>query len=239
MCTGFQPKLLLSQLCYQLDPNSLKLSPQSGKGIGHSLMLILDINKERSSDILKDDDHMNEGNSLDLSLVPRSGQSKVYIHKLSPYEGFGAGNYKLSVLKQTTGSKDFYKLTDEQKKCQPEVREECEAREWLASLETQCLCRPAVITSLNLTVRTPPHQPHQDLPLCNPNGTSCAMALPAASNCDVSCSGFYGDVTHDLVEEGHVKDADRLEELKMEYDTWKSTLAKNLAYHSKSPKFCK
>ena len=202
-------------------------------------MLLLDINKERSSDILDNEDQSNEGKSLDLSLVPQSGQSKVYIHKLSPYEGFGGGNYKLSVLKQTTGSKDFYKLTDEQKKCQEEVREECDALAWLASLRTHCRCRPARLASFNLTVRSSPHHPHQDLPLCNPNGTSCALALTKASNCNVSCSGFYGDVTHDPVEEGHVKDADRLEELKKDYNAWKSNLAKNLVYHSKSPKFSK
>ena len=82
-------------------------------------MLLVDLNKERSSALTasdqQDQDLVQHG--VDLSQVPAAGQALVTVHTLSPYTGYGAGHYRMTVLKQTTSSGNFFALTDKKKKC--------------------------------------------------------------------------------------------------------------------------
>ena len=66
----------------------------------------------------------------------------------------------------------------------------------------------------------------------------CAQSLNF-SDCLVSCDGFYGDVAQEKQDGGNEKDATKLQQLLSEYNGYKSKLAKNLVYRSRSPKFSK
>ena len=147
-CDIFYPAMLQGQLCYRL--NTSRLGGRSGgKGVKSSLMLMLDINEERSPGILKK--HMlrdSTGSRLDLSLVPRWDQAMVHIQTLSPFTGFGPGHYKMSALKQTTGSEEFLSLEDDKKRCQVELEEKCVARLWKDAIKEKCKCWPLALAAL-------------------------------------------------------------------------------------------
>ena len=83
-------------------------------------MMLLDVNRERSSslvlDDVEDDASQKSSSKLDLSTIPRLGLAEINIHTLSTFQGFGSAHYKMSVLKQTTGSDAFSALSDSKKK---------------------------------------------------------------------------------------------------------------------------
>ena len=66
----------------------------------------------------------------------------------------------------------------------------------------------------------------------------CAQSLNF-SQCLVSCDGFYGDVAQVKQEDLKEKDAVKKGHLLSEYNRYKSRLAKNLVFSSRSPKFSK
>jgi hypothetical protein len=108
---------MAGQLCYRL--NTSRLPAASGSRVRHSLMLLVDLNEEMSSALTasdqQDPDLVLHG--MDLSEVPAAGQAAITVHTLSPFTGYGPGHYRMTVLKQTTGSDNFLKLTDKKKKC--------------------------------------------------------------------------------------------------------------------------
>ena len=66
----------------------------------------------------------------------------------------------------------------------------------------------------------------------------CAQSLNF-SQCLVSCNGFYGDVAQVKQEDLNERDAVKKRHLLSEYNRYKSRLAKNLIFSSRSPKFSK
>ena len=76
---------------------------------------------------------------------------------------------------------------------------------------------------------------------CDPLGSACSQNFTESFfNCSVSCRGFYGDVWQEIVDrEEFEKDQAVLEDLETEYDAMKARLARNLIFHSTSPKFSK
>ena len=154
-CKGFQPVLYQGQACFMANPTTLGLTPTAGQGVVHSLMMLLDVNRERSSSLVLDEPNRSENASskeLDLSTIPRLGLAKINIHTLSTFHGFGSAHYKMSVLKQTTGSEAFSALPDSKKKCSLEMRETCQGRHWLKDLRTNCKCQPVSLSVLKIQV---------------------------------------------------------------------------------------
>ena len=121
-------------------------------------MMLLDVNRERSSSlVLEEDGNSQESSSkLDLSSIPRVNLAKIGIHTLSTFQGFGSAHYKMSVLKQTTGSEAFSALPDLKKKCSLENRELCEERLWLNHLRNNCKCQPFSLAVLKIKVTSKP-----------------------------------------------------------------------------------
>ena len=148
VCTSFFPVIHNAQLCYQL--NNSKLPKDGGR---EGLLLLLDINADRSSAILgkKLDDHNND--RLDMSPATQSGQAEVYIHTLSPFTGHGPGDYKMSVLKKTSSSAKLLDLPDSKKECQVEKRETCAVRKWLSDLQNRCKCMPYKLSAFKSEVK--------------------------------------------------------------------------------------
>ena len=113
-CKGFQPVLYQGQSCYRANPSTLGQTPTAGQGVVHSLMMLLDVNRERSSSLVLEDLFTSEdtsskesSSSLDLSSIPSLGLAKINIHTLSTFQDFGSAHYK---MKQTTGSAAFSAL---------------------------------------------------------------------------------------------------------------------------------
>jgi hypothetical protein len=225
-CTSFRPVVLEGRLCHQLDTS--RLGAVGGPGERHSLMLLLDINAERSSHVYRQ--HGEFKTDLDLTRLPTMGNSRLFIHTLSPYTGHGPGHYKMSALKKTVGSEAFLSLPDVKKQCQTEEGALCEALAWAASLRARCGCMPAALATVV-------SQELAGLPPCGPNGTRCSQEIPVSRTCRDSCHGFYGDVPKEKREAGGERDELRMEELTAEYNKMKGKLARNLMYKSTSPKF--
>ena len=165
VCTSFFPVTHNGQLCYQLNNSRLGVEPKGGSGVKDGLLLLLDINADRTSSILWE--NLDDLNSLrfDMSPAPKSGQAEIYIHTLSPFTGHGPGDYKMSVLKKTSSSEMFLDLPVSKKKCQIEKRETCDLREWFSSLRNQCKCIPYKLGAFKKQVNqtTPPIWSHFSL----------------------------------------------------------------------------
>ena len=142
VCTSFAPVIHNGQLCYQLNNSRLGVEQKGGNGVREGLLLLLDINADRSSAILGGNLDDLSKYRFDMSPAPESGQAEIYIHTLSPFTGHGPGDYKMSVLKKTSSSDMFLDLADTKKKCQVEKREMCTVKEWLANLRNRCNCIP-------------------------------------------------------------------------------------------------
>ena len=158
-CKGFQPVLYKGQPCYRVNPTTLGFAPTAGQGVAHSLMMLLDVNRERSSSLVEEEPNQSKDASsqeLDLSTIPRLGLAKINIHTLSTFQGFGTAHYKMSVLKQTTGSEAFSALPELKKKCSLENQESCEERLWLNHLRKSCKCRPFSLAALEVKVTSKP-----------------------------------------------------------------------------------
>ena len=184
-CSGLEPVLFTDhfhgsgQTCYRFNPGST-----AGQGVVHSLMMLLDVNSERSSSFVRVD-RRGEDSSSSLDLVPafQRGLAEVNIHTLSTFRGLSSpkfkAHFKMSVLKQTTGSKAFSALSDSKKKCSNEFKKACESRLWLDRLRNTCACQPISLAILELQVMCSTFFPLalQDLPWCGPNGTTCSNTL--------------------------------------------------------------
>ena len=153
VCTSFDPVNHNGQLCYQLNNSRLGVEQKGGNGVREGLLLLLDINADRSSAILGGNlDDLKSQYRFDMSPAPESGQAEIYIHTLSPYTGHGPGDYKMSVLKKTSSSGAFLDLADSKKKCRVEKRESCAVREWLANLRKRCNCIPYKLSAFKSEV---------------------------------------------------------------------------------------
>ena len=153
VCTSFAPVIHNGQLCYQLNNSRLGVEQKGGNGVREGLLLLLDINADRSSAILGGNlDDLKSQYRFDMSPAPESGQAEIYIHTLSPYTGHGPGDYKMSVLKKTSSSGAFLDLADSKKKCRVEKRESCAVREWLANLRKRCNCIPYKLSAFKSEV---------------------------------------------------------------------------------------
>ena len=142
VCTAFLPVLHRGQLCFRVSQSSLDLlSNHGGAGVKNSLKFLLDTNAERSSAILN---KSNDNSTMDLDPedFPEDDHARIHIQTLSPFTGHGPGHFQMIVLKQTTGSEEFLSLPDHKKKCQEELREECEVRVWEEAVLARCHCSP-------------------------------------------------------------------------------------------------
>lgn len=141
VCSQFKPTILDGQLCFQLDLASVlegKLDTRAGKENG--LMVIVDINEERSVQVDVNKRERSDDRSLNLAVIQsdRSKYAKIYIHTLAQFAGHGPGSYAITALKKMTGTTQFLQMTDDKKHCQSEVFEECKNQRYLEEGRTEC-----------------------------------------------------------------------------------------------------
>ena len=97
LCSSFLPKLLEGQLCYKLD-----LNKTSGIGNKNELMLILDLNEDRSLQESSNETHAFRG--------PQFSWAKIHINTPHPYKHYGGGTYQMTDVKRMTAKEDFLKM---------------------------------------------------------------------------------------------------------------------------------
>ena len=131
ICDKFQPTVHEGQLCYSIDIAKFKVYPsKSGKSFG--LFLLLD---PKPYDLKQRDESV--GNS-----IMEDQHFKVYIHTLAQYTTYGPGSSVMSTLKKMTGTTNFKKLPDHQRKCLDHDREKCQTQNYLQQVLNKCKCVP-------------------------------------------------------------------------------------------------
>ena len=143
-CNKFEPVILEGQLCY-----SLKVAGKSKQGKSFGLLMILDpgepIQEEAIDHTLGKDDQ-----SLNVEDLGEERTSiKIHLNTLSPFVDFRSGSYSMSDLKKVKVNKDFLGLPELERGCQTEPFEECEVRNYLLKVITQCGCTPWVLLAQN------------------------------------------------------------------------------------------
>ena len=136
VCNKFEPTILEGQFCYSLDVSKVE-KRQSGVGKRHGLLLLLDPNR---LEVRSQDKNSKGKRNEQLSF-------KVYIHTLAQYTAYGPGTYPLGPLKKMTGTESFENLPDQQKRCQVHNREECQTKQFLDQVKTNCGCVPWALVS--------------------------------------------------------------------------------------------
>ena len=192
ICTSFVPDILEGQLCY-----TMKLNRTGGKGKRNGLMLLVDLNKQRSFETslgkgqsVEDKNQM----SLDTELSRRDTSAKIQINAMSPITEYGHGTYKMTSVKRMTATKDFLGMEQDIRNCELEKYEECRTRH----LMDKCRCVPWELKQQHIKV-----QPQfaiilfgfQEGPICTPFGRDCVDAEASKTyDCKTACTGIYTDV---------------------------------------------
>ena len=152
VCNSFRPVALEGQLCY-----SLRVGRKSDEGKSNGLMLLLDLNEDRSIQ-LETNQHKGGGLStmnmnLDTKMSHRGKDLKIHIKTLSSYRGFGEGSYKMTMLKALKGTNDFLAMSAEERNCAVEDFEECRNKK----LRELCQCVPWELSSIQVSAMQGKH----------------------------------------------------------------------------------
>ena len=147
ICTSFVPDILEGQLCYTLN-----LNQTGGKGKRNGLMLLLDLNQQRSFETtLKKDQTIEDISqmSLDTELSRRDKSAKIQINAMSPTTEYGHGTYKMTSVKRMRATSDFLGMDQGTRNCELETYEECRTRH----LMEICNCVPWELKQQRIKVR--------------------------------------------------------------------------------------
>ena len=176
-CDQFQPTVLEGQRCYSLYLSKVEGVNRSMTGKKGGLTLVLDPNTVRNDMF-----------------------ARIYLHTLSPFTDYWNSSYAMSVLKKMSGTRGFLNTADGGKICQIEEYDKCNTREYLGMVSDKCQCtiwalehgnsqQVVVIVEVYTYI-------FQDLPYCTPASSTCISSIPKRfSNCRVSCTGLYADVS--------------------------------------------
>ena len=142
VCDKFQPAILEGQLCYTLDTAILKRNvTKSGKSNG--LLLLLDPNPY----------HLNDKDASAEGSKEADKNFKIFINTLAQYTTFEPGSYAMTMLKKMTGTPNFKKLPEHQKKCLVHNREECQTQKYLDRVQKECKCMPWSLQNEQVKIR--------------------------------------------------------------------------------------
>ena len=145
ICTQFRPTTLDGQQCYELE---LGVTAE-GSGKENGLMLVLDVNEERSKHFELIKDKKIRWDRMDLSMAKeRKGSPKIYLDTLSPFAGQGPGTYKMTSLKQISCTQAFLSLPRSSRACSVHNYEECKVSEFY-SRGRDCHCVPMALKQVN------------------------------------------------------------------------------------------
>ena len=141
ICNAFKPTILEGQLCYKIQVNST-----GGLGSRNGLSLLLDFQHELSLQASSKQEWKHDQKLFRELDFGASGSldreaAKVHIDTLSPFKGFGGGNYRMTVVKRMTAKDDFLKMPLNERNCKVELYENCKT----TNLLEICGCVPAEV----------------------------------------------------------------------------------------------
>ena len=143
ICDIFEPTVYEGRQCYQASFEKIH-GRQVLKGKKHGLMLLIDVNAERSYNI----EASGEVKSADLNEVylgkdqiVNKNPARIHIGTLAPITEEGRGDYALTSLKQMTGTENFLAWPKEKRECALEKYESCQMRGYLDKI-SHCGCSP-------------------------------------------------------------------------------------------------
>ena len=141
VCNVFEPTAYGGHLCYQVDIK--KHSVFEGKESG--LMLLIDVNSERSIDIKMHDEGSGNKSITDVYLgrtrMKNKNLASIHIGTLAQYTGYGPGDYALTAIKQMTSTENFLAWPQDKRKCALENYEKCQMKGFLKE-SMECGCSP-------------------------------------------------------------------------------------------------
>ena len=118
------------------------------EGKQNGLMLLIDINAEKSIDIENHNEYkMNNSKSseknvyLGQSQIISKKQATIHIGTLAKYTGHGPGDYILTSVKEMTGTENFLTWPEEKRGCALEKYESCQMKRFLEE-SIKCNCSP-------------------------------------------------------------------------------------------------
>ena len=120
----------------------MTVNDTSGQGKRNELLLLLDLNNDLSVHTFPYDDKNAtfSKKTLNFDFDPdiQEVSAKIHINTLSPYVGFGGGNYLMSDVKRMTTKDDFLDMELKDRNCEVELYEDCRTRR----LFEHCSCIP-------------------------------------------------------------------------------------------------
>ena len=147
VCNIFKPTVYEGRLCYQVDVQK-RFGQTVFEGKESGLMLLIDVNSERSIDITTHDEDKNDDASVrDVYLGQARTKNKnrdvasIHVGTLAQFTGYGSGDYALTVIKQMTGTENFLAWPQDKRKCALEKYEKCQMKGFLKE-SMKCGCSP-------------------------------------------------------------------------------------------------
>ena len=144
VCNISKPTVYEGRLCYEVLVG--KRSGQTvfeGKESG--LMLLIDVNSEKSIDTKTQDEDNGEKSVTDVYLgraqMKNKNLASIHIGTLAQYTGHGPGDYALTAIKQMRGTKHFLAWPHEKRDCALEEYEKCQMKGFLET-SMKCGCSP-------------------------------------------------------------------------------------------------
>ena len=123
-CDIFEPVVFDGRLCYSVGK---EFGGKSKDGKENGLLLMVSPGRNHDD--------------------KESNLFQIYVNTLSGFSTYKTGSFALNSLKKMTGTSGFMSLPDEQKRCQVELREDCQTKNILFEMELQCGCVPWAINT--------------------------------------------------------------------------------------------
>ena len=120
--------------------------------------------------------------------------AKIHLNTLSPFNGFGGGQYWMTAVKQMTSKGDFLGMDFNDRNCVTDLYEDCKAKK----LVQECGCVPWEMPGFEVrNLSTTYNILSQDHKKCDTIGRDCIEEKSNATfNCQTPCQGVYADISH-------------------------------------------
>ena len=150
-CNQFKPVVLEGHLCYSSNLQESK-SKLTKAGKKHGFLFVLDKGTEHAEEEgrrVKSTDEQQKIEKLDLETSSKEETAaRIYIHTLGRYSDYRPGSFGIAALKNMTTTKSFMEFPESVRKCQVEMYEECQTKEFLKSVVEKCGCLPWVLSTV-------------------------------------------------------------------------------------------
>ena len=224
-CDQFKPSVLNGERCFSLKLDKVRHG-DSANGKRYGLLLVLD-----PSTAVHEDQAQVPEHTKDNEVENDKFHARISLDTLSHFSETRNGSYAITALKQVTASESFMNLPEEERGCQKETKDECEARNFLIEIQQKCNCIQWDLTHEETDID------QRERTFCTTeNHYSCISEISnKSSGCKLSCTGLYADVSH--------KDEDNcnsdLKSKLQKYREHKDGFAKNIKFDPSKKNFSK